>query len=258
MIVCRSRAPVALVWPIRWRRLRRPRIRPALRAAEAVEAPFGSSAIGALDSRDIAAGSQTVAEIVLFHSALGLRPGVVSAADRLRAAGHTVHTPDLFEGDAPLDAYAPAMARIRAIGIPTLAARARAAVEPLPRSLVYAGFSIGASFAAMLAATRPGARAALLLHGAPDPAKLGLAAWPAAAPVQIHFMLDDRWRTNSAITKLARLVRRSGAECTVFDYPGSAHLFADPGLPAEFDPQAAELMWARVIEVLSGLDRSEG
>lgn len=199
-----------------------------------------------------------MAEIVLFHSALGLRPGVVNAADRLRAAGHTVHTPDLFEGDAPLDVYAPAVARIRAIGVPILAARARAAVEPLPRDLVYGGFSIGASFAAMLAAARPGALAALLLHGAPDPSNLGLAAWPAETPVQIHFMLDDHWRSNSSIAKLARLVRKSGSECTVFDYAGSAHLFADPGLPDEYDADAAELMWARVLEMLSGLDRSEG
>ena len=39
-----------------------------------------------------------MAEAVLFHSVLGLRPGVIAAADRLRAAGHTVHTPDLFDG----------------------------------------------------------------------------------------------------------------------------------------------------------------
>jgi hypothetical protein len=36
-----------------------------------------------------------MAEIVLFHSVLRLRPGVIAAGDRLRAAGHTVHTPDL-------------------------------------------------------------------------------------------------------------------------------------------------------------------
>ena len=37
-------------------------------------------------------------EIVLFHHAQGLTPGLVAFADVLRAAGHTVHTPDLFEG----------------------------------------------------------------------------------------------------------------------------------------------------------------
>lgn len=43
-------------------------------------------------------GRSQMAEIVLFHSALGLRPGVRAASDRLRSAGHTVHTPDLFDG----------------------------------------------------------------------------------------------------------------------------------------------------------------
>jgi dienelactone hydrolase len=37
-------------------------------------------------------------EVVLFHHAQGLTPGVVAFADELRRAGHTVHTPDLFEG----------------------------------------------------------------------------------------------------------------------------------------------------------------
>ena len=40
-----------------------------------------------------------MAEVVLFHSVLGLRPGVIAAAERLRAAGHTVHTPDLYDGE---------------------------------------------------------------------------------------------------------------------------------------------------------------
>ena len=37
-------------------------------------------------------------EIVLFHHVQGLTPGMVAFADELRAASHTVHTPDLFEG----------------------------------------------------------------------------------------------------------------------------------------------------------------
>ena len=37
-------------------------------------------------------------EVVLFHHAQGLTPGVVAFADELRQAGHIVHTPDLFDG----------------------------------------------------------------------------------------------------------------------------------------------------------------
>lgn len=39
-----------------------------------------------------------MAEIMLFHHAQGLTPGVVEFADRLRRSGHIVHTPDLFAG----------------------------------------------------------------------------------------------------------------------------------------------------------------
>src|SRR3954454_4083723 len=39
-----------------------------------------------------------MAEVVVFHHAQGLTPGVTTFADELRHAGHTVHTPDLFDG----------------------------------------------------------------------------------------------------------------------------------------------------------------
>ena len=39
-----------------------------------------------------------MAEVLLFHHALGHTPGVETFAEELRRAGHTVHTPDLFDG----------------------------------------------------------------------------------------------------------------------------------------------------------------
>ncbi len=199
-----------------------------------------------------------MAEIVLLHSALGPRPGVAEAADLLRAAGHTVHIPTYFDDDRTFDDYRSAMIHVREIGVSTFAARARAAVEALPTDLVYVGFSLGATFAAQMAASRPGARAALLLHGAPQPAAAGISSWPAATPMQIHFAAADRWRSDSAIAALGKVVRASGSECTVFDYPGSAHLFADPSLAAEYDPALADLMWQRVLRLLADLDRGAG
>ena len=37
-------------------------------------------------------------EIILFHHAQGLTSGLVAFAAELRRAGHTVHTPDLYDG----------------------------------------------------------------------------------------------------------------------------------------------------------------
>ncbi|WP_236967669.1 hypothetical protein [Microbacterium aurantiacum] len=39
-----------------------------------------------------------MAEVLIFHHIQGLTDGVRAFADDLRGAGHTVHTPDLFDG----------------------------------------------------------------------------------------------------------------------------------------------------------------
>src|SRR5436190_23944832 len=45
-----------------------------------------------------------MAEVLLFHHAQGQTEGLKAFADELRNAGHTVHTPDLFDG--PLAVHA--------------------------------------------------------------------------------------------------------------------------------------------------------
>ena len=42
-------------------------------------------------------------------------------------------------------------------------------------------------------------------------------------------------------------VRSSGAPIEIFDYPGAGHLFTDASLPAEYDAQATNLLWSRVL-----------
>ena len=40
-------------------------------------------------------------EVVVFHHVQGLTDGVRAFAEELRAGGHTVHTPELFDGERP-------------------------------------------------------------------------------------------------------------------------------------------------------------
>jgi dienelactone hydrolase len=168
-----------------------------------------------------------VAEVLLLHHALGLTPGVLAFADELRAAGQTVYAPDLFEGRtfASVDE---GVGYAREVGFGTIAERGRLAAEELPQELVYAGFSLGAMPAQMLAQTRPGARGALLFHSAIPPEELG-GAWPDGVPLQIHIMEDDPWADEDlpAARQIAETVE--GAE--LFLYPGDKHLFADPSGP---------------------------
>jgi dienelactone hydrolase len=188
-------------------------------------------------------------EIVLFHSAYGLRQGVLQWAERLRHIGHIVHTPDLYDGEVFSDRMA-AVRKIQELGFDELLARSRAAVSHLRSDLVYAGFSNGGACAEFVAATRPSARGAILMH-APLPIRdLGWKTWPSTVPVQVHFAEKDPLRNEKVIDALAVRVRASGASFQQYDYPTSGHLFADPDMPA-YDAIAAVLMFERVVEFLS-------
>jgi dienelactone hydrolase len=182
--------------------------------------------------------------ILLFHSLLGLRPGVVAWADQLRALGHIVHTPDLYDGRW-FDSSAEAAAGIKHIGFDGVLERAAAAAADLPHELVYAGFSNGGACAELLAAARPGAKGAILIH-APLPIKpLGWTDWPPSVPVAVHFNRRDPLRDPTTIEQFAAKVRAAGAPCEEYLYEGRGHLFADPDLP-HYNQADAALMLDRV------------
>jgi len=186
-----------------------------------------------------------MAEVLLFHHAQGLTSGCVAFADDLRAAGHVVHSPDLYEGKtfAELD---DGIAYAKEVGFKTIAERGRAAAEGLPGELVYAGFSLGAMSAQELAQTRPGAQGALLMHAAIPASEFG-GAWPQSVPLQIHTMEDDELGDADVARELAATVE--GAE--LFLYPGERHLFTDRSLPA-YDERAAGLVMERALGFLEG------
>ncbi len=201
---------------------------------------------------DVSRESSTGREVVLFHSVLGLRPAVQRWAERLRAEGHTVHTPDLYDGRT-FDDYAEGMRAVESLGgIEWLIERSHAAVAELPNEVVYAGFSNGGGSAQLLALTRPGALGVVLMHAALPVEALGAEAWPAGVPVQIHYAERDPFRDAGAVEALSGAVRRAGARCEAWDYPGGGHLFADDGL-AEYEERSAELMFDRVCAFLRQL-----
>lgn len=187
-------------------------------------------------------------QVVIYHSAYGLRPAIIDFADRLRAAGHQVHTPDLYDGEVFSD-RSEAIRKIQELGFDRLLERARAAVEGLPRDLIYAGFSNGGACAELLAATRAGARGAVLIHAPLMVRDLGWTVWPSDVPVQVHFADKDPIKNQAVIDALSAKVRQSGSEFEQFEYEAPGHLFADPAFPA-YNANAAELMTQRVLEFL--------
>ena len=102
-------------------------------------------------------------EILLFHHAHGQTEGFLAFADELRAAGHVVHAPDLYDGKTFAELNE-GVANAKEVGFDVILEQGAAAAEDLPAEIVYAGFSLGVLPAQKLAQTRPGARGALLLN----------------------------------------------------------------------------------------------
>lgn len=188
--------------------------------------------------------------VVLFHSALGLNQAVKDFAEALRMSGHTVHVPDLFDGDVFTNLEDGVKKRDE-VGIPLLSQRAAESVKDTPDGTVYAGFSMGAASAQYLAGTIPRAGGAVLMHAALPNEFVGIQTWP-NVPVQIHFAVDDPWVQRDHVSALSSSIQQAGATCEVFEYPGSAHLFADAS-STDYDRDAAEAMLNRVLAFLSRL-----
>lgn len=184
--------------------------------------------------------------VVLFHSALGLRPAVHRFADALRDEGHRVTTPDLY-GGAVFDDVESGVAKRDEIGATHLLHRARASVEHMPTDLVYAGFSLGATPAQLLATSRSGARGVVTIHGVLPLSRLDVDRWPEGLPIQVHTSPDDPWVDASALSGLA-----APGLLEHHSYPGTAHLFSDDE-HADYAPGAASDMLDRVRAFLARL-----
>ena len=184
-------------------------------------------------------------EVVLYHHVQGLTDGVRSFADELRQAGHTVHTPDLFDGRT-FATIEEGMAFAREAGFGALAERGVAAAEEFGADVVYAGFSFGVMPAQQLAQTRPGARGALFMSACLPVSEFGTRG-PRAFPCRCTARRPTRSSRRTWRRRALSSSRPSGAE--LFLYPGEEHLFADSSLPA-YDPAAATTAHERVLAFL--------
>lgn len=190
-----------------------------------------------------------MAEVLLFHHAQGLTPGIHAFAERLRSAAHVVHTPDLLDGRL-FDTIADGMAYVERLGFEEIQRRGAAAAEQLPADLVYAGFSLGEMPAQMLAQTRPGARGALLFYSCiPISGEWAFGPWPDEVPVQIHGMDADPIFVGEGDIDAAREIVAAAPDAELFLYPGDQHYFADSSLPS-YDAAATALLTDRVLAFL--------
>lgn len=190
-----------------------------------------------------------MAGIVLFHSVLGLRSVELGAADRLRAAGHDVFTPDLYAGRTASTVDEGFEVKDQ-IGWATIEHRARHAVHELAADTVLAGMSMGAGVVSTLLPHRPATAGVLLLHG--------LATIPRNAcdglPIQLHVADPDDFAPPADVSAWQEAATRFGADAQVFTYRHAGHFYTDTTL-SDHHEHAATLTWHRALDFLQTLSR---
>lgn len=183
-----------------------------------------------------------MAEVVVFHHALGLTDAIGRFAETLRDAGHTVHTPDLFDGRT-FEQIDDGLAYSDELGGPMgMVDRGRAAVASLPSDAIYVGFSLGVLPAQSLAQTRPGARGAVLCYSALPLGQWGdnwPATWPDGVRLQLHILEGDE------DVEFARVLADTVEGAELYVYPGTEHYFA------EHDERAAAVLTQRVLDFVT-------
>ena len=190
-------------------------------------------------------------DVVLFHHVQGLTDGVCAFADDLRAGGHIVHTPDLFEGHT-FGSVEEGFAYVHDLAEGEVARRVDAALDGLAPALVYAGVSFGVMQAQRLAQTRPEARGALLYESClPISGEWAVGPWPDGLPVQVHGALGDEFFAED-LPAARELVEAAGPRGELFTYPGDRHLFTDRSLTS-YDTEAAALVTSRSLDLLDRL-----
>lgn len=189
-----------------------------------------------------------MAQVLLFPSVLGVRQGITDLAAALSAEGHSVTTVDLLDGET-FDDYEPAAARVEATGFPVLMSRALEATTGIA-PFVAVGFSNGAGMAQWVAANRPEEARGVLMVGGGLPMRFLEVPWPKGVPGQVHVSAEDPFHADERQfdDELQDDVERAGGEFTFVEYQGAGHLFNDPTLPAEYQPEEARILTRRILE----------
>ena len=184
--------------------------------------------------------------LVMFHHAQGQTEGFLRFADEFREAGHTVHTPDLYDGRT-FDDFDEGVGHAKEIGFGEILQRGVAVADDLPVDAVYSGFSLGVMPAQSLAQQRTGARGAVLCSAAFPAAEFG-GPWPRGVPLQIHMMEGDPWAEEDR-PAAERLVEEA-EDAELFLHPGTGHLFADSS-SGDYDDQATALLKERMLSLMA-------
>lgn len=185
--------------------------------------------------------------VLVLHAWWGLKPFFKEVCDQLAEQGFTALAPDYYQGRvAKTIDEAKAMLEQRndeLMGDTIKAAHDHLAVQA-GRPIGVIGFSMGASWALLVAANESDVSAVVQFYGAgeADYSKF-------KAKVLGHFSDVDEWEDIKWVRQMEADMKSAGVDVTLHIYPGVAHWFVESDRP-EYDSAAAKLAWERTFDFL--------
>lgn len=187
--------------------------------------------------------------ILVLHAWWGLNPFFKQVCDRLAAGGFTALAPDLLQGHtAKTIAQAEALLQLQQDDPDLLQEIVQAGLSHLASitagSLGVMGFSMGAYWSMVAAASDSRVKAVALFYGTSDvdPAKIG-------AAVQGHFAENDPYESPEGVRGMEDAMKASGVDAGFYTYAGTSHWFMEDDRP-EYDSRVAAAAWERTTAFL--------
>jgi carboxymethylenebutenolidase len=198
--------------------------------------------------------------VIVLHSWWGLTPFFREICDQLAGEGFAAFAPDLnrsqiagtieeaktliserdFEWTqaAVLGSVDELRQRLRG------AAQSAAQVPTQPIGVI--GFSMGASWALVLASQAPEQVSCVVLYYGVE----GIDLSQVRASFLGHYAEEDEWTPIPWAQQMEADMKEAGLEARFHSYPGTGHWFCEADRPEAYNPRAARLAWERTLRFL--------
>ena len=186
--------------------------------------------------------------VLVLHAWWGLKPFFKAVCDKLAEQGFTALAPDLYQGRIA-KTVDEAKALLDQRDFELMGDTVKAAKDYLisissGKPIAVLGFSMGASWALVVAVNERDISAVVLFYGSE-----GVDFTPVQAKVLGHYAEVDEWEPLDGIKAMEKDMKAAGVDVTLHFYPNVGHWFVEEDRP-EYNPKAANLAWERTIEFL--------
>jgi carboxymethylenebutenolidase len=192
--------------------------------------------------------------VLVLHAWWGLNETIKELCRRLAAEGFVVFAPDLYHGKVAktipeAEQYGgelEANSEQAKADVAAAAAYLRTRVSAAGNDLAVLAISLGAYFAADLAAADPEhIRSVVLFYGSGDTDVAG-----SQAAYLVHYAENDPYEPPIYAEKFAAALKAAARPAACYVYPGTTHWFFEADRVEEYNEAAANLAWARTIAFL--------